>query len=76
MAYCRMPGYWNWKEFMAFISQMRLGVGMGLIPDFRLEDVDTLMTAGQPRRNHEESRRHWMTVKSTLPGRYNKRCFG
>ncbi len=36
------------KEFMAFISQMRLGVGMGLIPDFRLEDVDTLMTAGQP----------------------------
>ena len=36
------------KEFMAFISQMRLGVGMGLIPDFSLEDVDTLMTAGQP----------------------------
>lgn len=38
----------NLKEFMAFISQMRLGVSMGLIPDFSLEDIDWLMTAGQP----------------------------
>ena len=38
----------NLNEFMAFISQMRLGVSMGLIPDFSLEDIDWLMTAGQP----------------------------
>ncbi|MGI6526753.1 MAG: protein arginine kinase [Caldicoprobacterales bacterium] len=36
------------KEFMAYISQLRLGVSMGLIPGFSLEDVDSLMTAGQP----------------------------
>ncbi len=36
------------KEFMAFISQMRLGVSMGLIPDLTLEDIDWLMTVGQP----------------------------
>lgn len=36
------------KEFMAFISQLRLGVSMGLIAGFSLEDVDSLMTAGQP----------------------------
>ena len=36
------------KEFMIYISQMRLGVSMGLIPYLTLEDVDGLMTAGQP----------------------------
>jgi len=36
------------KEFMSFISQLRLGVSMGLIPDLTLEEVDSLMTAGQP----------------------------
>ena len=33
------------KEFMAYISQMRMGVSLGLIPGFSLEDVDGLMTA-------------------------------
>ena len=28
--------------------QMRMGVSLGLIPGFSLEDVDGLMTAGQP----------------------------
>lgn len=36
------------KEFMALISQIRLGVSMGVISELTLEEVDKLMTIGQP----------------------------
>ncbi|HHY81205.1 MAG TPA: protein arginine kinase [Clostridiales bacterium] len=36
------------KEFMALLSQVRLGVSLGLIPKLTLEDMDYLMTIGQP----------------------------
>lgn len=36
------------KEFMALISQVRVGVSLGLIPTFSVEEIDALMTIGQP----------------------------
>ncbi|NLB41847.1 MAG: protein arginine kinase [Clostridiales bacterium] len=36
------------KEFMALISQVRIGVSLGLIPGFTVEEIDALMTIGQP----------------------------
>jgi protein arginine kinase len=36
------------KEFMALISQIRLGAGMGILPGMDLEFLDSMMTAGQP----------------------------
>ena len=36
------------KEFMALISQIRLGVSLGLVSAFTLEKIDGLMTIGQP----------------------------
>ena len=35
------------KEFMALLSQVRLGVSMGIIEDITLTDIDKLMVAGQ-----------------------------
>ena len=36
------------NEFMALLSQVRLGVSLGLINNLTLEDVDGIMTIGQP----------------------------
>jgi protein arginine kinase len=36
------------KEFMSLVSQVRLGVSMNIIPNFDLEELDGIMTAGQP----------------------------
>jgi protein arginine kinase len=36
------------KEFMALISQVRLGISMGILPNMEVEALDSLMTAGQP----------------------------
>ncbi len=36
------------KEFMALISQVRIGVSLGLIPGFTVEEIDAIMTIGQP----------------------------
>ena len=36
------------KEFMTLVSQLRMGLSMGLITGFTLEQIDGLMTAGQP----------------------------
>ena len=36
------------KEFMTLISQVRMGISMGILPNINTEVVDTLMTEGQP----------------------------
>ena len=36
------------KEFMTLISQVRMGISMGILPNINTEVLDTLMTEGQP----------------------------
>ena len=38
----------NLEEFMALLSQVRLGVALGIIKDIDLVEVDRIMVAGQP----------------------------
>lgn len=48
----------NIKEFMALLSQVRLGVSMGIIEDISLTDIDRVMIIGQSANLHSYAEKH------------------
>src|SRR5690606_7357484 len=48
----------NIKEFMALLSQVRLGVSMGIIEDVSLTDIDRVMILGQSANLHSYAEKH------------------